>query len=207
MIRQIKLLTKAQLCNFMDLNVFRFTKDKKKKRSALSMGLLWLLLITMLCLYVGTFAYGYSKMGLGQVIPMYLIMISALLILVFGIFKAGSVIFQRNSYEILCALPVSQTAVVISRFFSMYLGNVILSVAVMVPGMAVYAYFNHPGISFYAVGTVGTLFIPLLPMAVATLLGALVTGIASRMRHKSLVTTVLSILLIVHYPFSIEHFE
>ena len=197
MIRQIKLLTKTQLCNFMDLNVFRFTKDKKKKRSALSMGLLWLLLITILCLYVGTFAYGYSKMGLGQVIPMYLIMISALLILVFGIFKAGSVIFQRNFYEILCALPVSQTAVVISRFFSMYLGNVILSVAVMIPGMAVYAYFNHPGISFYAVGTVGTLFIPLLPMTVATLLGALVTGIASRMKHKSLVTTVLSILLIV----------
>lgn len=197
MIKQIKILTKAQLCNFLNLNVFRYTKDKKKKRNTISMGVVWLMLIAMLCFYVGAFSYGYHKIGMGRVVPMYLIMISGILILFFGIFKAGSVIFQQNFYETLCSLPVSQTAIVISRFLSMYLGNVILSLTVMVPGMTVYGYFYHPGIGFYIVGMMGTLFIPLLPMTVATLFGALITAISSRMKHKSLVAATLSILLVV----------
>lgn len=197
MIRQIKILTKAQLCNFLNINIFRYTKDKKKKRNVISVGTGWLMLIAMLCCYVGAFSYGYHKIGMGQVIPMYLIMISGILILFFGIFKAGSVIFQQNFYEILCSLPVSQTAIVISRFLSMYLGNVILSLAVMLPGIAVYGCFYHPGIGFYMVGILGTLFIPLLPMTVATLFGALITGISARMKHKSLVATTLSLLLVI----------
>ncbi len=117
-------------------------------------------------------------------------------------FKAGSVIFQKNFYEILCSLPVSQTAIVISRFLSMYVGNVLLAFAVMIPGMAVYAYFMQPGFSFYLLAIIGTLFIPLLPMTIATLFGALITAISSRMKHKSLVGAGLSVLLVLAILFA-----
>lgn len=197
MLRQIRILTKAQLCNFLNINVARFSKDKKKRTGIVAVSLVWLMLIAMMCFYVGAMAYGYITMGLSRVLPMYLSMISGILIFFFGMFKAGSVIFQQNSYEVLCSLPVSQTVIVVSRFLSMYLGNVILAFAVMLPGIAVYGYLLHPGIQFYVLGVIGTLFLPMLPMTAAVLFGALITGISSRMKHKSLVATVLSMLLVV----------
>ncbi len=149
----------------------------------LGLTAVWFVLAVMLIFYVGALSYGYIQIGLGTVLPMYLITVSSLLIFFFSMFKAGSVIFQKNFYEILCSLPISQTAIVISRFLNMYVGNVLLAFAVMIPGMAVYAYFMPPGFSFYLLVVLGTLFIPLLPMTIATLFGALITAISSFIRQ------------------------
>lgn len=202
MVNQIKHLTKVQLCNFLNLNVLKFSKDKQKRRTMLGLTAVWFVLAVMLVFYVGAFSYGYIQIGLGTVLPMYLIAVSSMLIFFFSMFKAGSVIFQKNFYEILCSLPVSQTAIVISRFLTMYVGNLLLVFAVMIPGIAVYAYFMHPGFSFYLLVVLGTLFIPLLPMTIATLFGALITAISSRMKHKSLVGAGLSVLLVLAILFA-----
>ncbi len=197
MIRQISILTKALLCNFLDINVLRYTKDKQKRSRSLLVGCIWVMLIGILCFYVGGLAYGYILLGLETVVPMYLIMISSILILFFSMFKAEKVIFQKNSYEILCSMPVSKTAIVVSRFLSMYLGNVLLAFLVMIPGMGVYAYFMRPGFCFYFFGVVGMLVLPMIPMTVATLIGALITAISSGMKHKNLVAAFLSVALVV----------
>lgn len=201
MISQIKHLTKIQLCNFFNINVVRFSKDQQKRRVMIGLMVVWSVLMAMFVFYIGAFSYGYIQLGLGSVLPMYFIAVSSILIFFFSIFKAESIIFQKNAYEILCSLPVSQTAIVISRFFSMYVGNVLLAFAVMIPGMAVYAYFMQPELPFYLLAVTGTFFIPLLPMTVAALLGALITAIASRMKHKSLVGAGLSILLVLGIMF------
>ena len=202
MVSQVKNLTKIQLCNFFNINVVRFSKDKQKRRTMIGLMAVWFVLTVMFVFYIGALSYGYIQMGLGSVLPVYLIAVSSILIFFFSIFKAGSIIFQKNFYEILCSLPISQTAIVISRFLSMYVGNVLLAFAVMVPGMGVYAYFMHPGFSFYLLAIVGTLFIPLLPMTIATLFGAFITGISSRMQHKSLVAASLSVLLVLAILFA-----
>lgn len=197
MMKEIKILTKAQLCNFFDMNVLRFSKDKRKKARAIGILVSWAIIFAMIVFYIGALSYSYIMIGLEEVLPMYLIMISGFLVLFFGIFKAGSVIFQRNYYEMLCSLPVSQTAVVVSRFLGMYAGNLLLVLVVMISGIVVYGSMCKQGIGFYLWGIMGTIFIPLLPMTIATLFGALVTGIASRMKHKSLVSSGLTVLLIV----------
>ena len=196
MIRQIRILTKAQLCNFGGFNVMRYSKDKKKRANTLGMGLAWLLVGAVMCFYMGAIAVGYIKLGIGDVVPMYLATIAALIIFFFGMLKAGNIIFQKGGYEGLCAMPVSDVAVVVSRFLSMYISNLVLAVIVTAPGMVVYGYMLNPGIGFYVRGIIGTLFIPLLPMTLATLFGALVTAISSRMKHKGMVSTVLTIGLI-----------
>ncbi len=201
MVRQIRNLTKVQLCNFFNINILRFSKDQQKRRTMIGLMTVWCVLITLFVFYIGALSYGYIQLGIGTVLPMYLIAISSILIFIFSIFKTESIIFQRNTYEILCTLPVSQTAIVVSRFISMYVGNVLLAFAVMIPGMGVYAYFMHPELSFYLLAVVGTLFMPLLPMTVATLFGALITAISSRMKHKSLIGASLSVLLVLGIMF------
>lgn len=197
MVKQIKILTQIQLCNIFNLNAVRFSKDKRKRLNLIGLMAVWLMLLIMMIFYIGALSVGFINMGIGQILPMYLITISSSLIFFFGLFKAGSIIFQKNSYDVLCSLPVSQTEIVLSRFFNMYIGNLLISLAIIVPGIVIYGYYLKPQLWFYIAGIIVTVFLPLLPMTITTMLSAIITAIASRMKHKSLVTTALSILLIV----------
>lgn len=157
--------------------------------------LAWLIVITVIVMYVAILSIGLTKMGMSKIIPVYLYMITSLVILVFSFFKAGSVIFQMKSFEMLIALPLSKTAIVISRFLTMYATNLVMSLLVMLPGTVIYSIGLRPSFSFYITTFLGTLFLPLLPMTLSTAVGAVITGIGSRMKHKSLATAALTILL------------
>lgn len=197
MMRQIKHLTKLELCNLFGLNLFRFSKDRSaRNRTKLLMGA-WVFVIIMVACYVGGLSYGLSLLGMSEVIPAYLITIASLVMFFFGIFKAGSVIFARGGYDILCSLPVSQTAIVVSRYMRMYVENLLFGLVVMVPGMAVYGWFIRPEISFYLIGVLVLLMLPLLPITAAVIIGAAVTGISSRMKHKSLAGALLSVFVVL----------
>lgn len=43
--RQIRLLTAVQLCNLFGFNEIRHTKDKKKKRNAAMMSVVWVFVL------------------------------------------------------------------------------------------------------------------------------------------------------------------
>lgn len=201
MFQQIKILTKLELCNIYQLNVFRFNKDAKNKRRMLGLMAAWILVIAVLAFYVGGLSYGLVYLGLSDIVPTYLITISVLLLFFFDIFKAGSIIFAKNGLDALCSMPVSQTAIVVSRFLRIYVENLGFTLMVMLPGLAVYAWLIHPGISFYLLGIFVILIIPLLPVALSTLIGALITGFSSGMKHKSLVASALTLLMIVAIMF------
>lgn len=197
MLTQIKSLARLELCNIYNLNVFRFTKDKKAKRKSIAMLILWCFLLSILCFYIGGLVYGLILLGLSDIVPAYLFTISSLLIFFFGIFKAEGVFFRKNGYDFLCSLPVTPAAIIISRFFRMYVENLGITLAILLPGCAVFAWLAHPDSFFYLSGTFGLLFLPLAPTTAATLIGVLVTGISSRMKHKSLATSGLTISVIL----------
>lgn len=197
MLKQIRLLTNLHVLNLFGFNEFKHTKDTKKRHRAMAMAAVYALLILILVAYVALLSYGLIAIGLGEIVPLYLFTITSLLILFFSIFKAGSVIFQMRTYESLISLPISKTAIVVSRFFSMYLTNLLLSLLVMLPGIILCGIFMRPGFSFYFYSLLGTVFLPLLPITLATIVGAVITGISSRMRRKSLVNSALTILLVL----------
>lgn len=197
MLRQIRLISRLQLCNLFGLNELRFTKDRKKRNRSVALGVLWLFLILMLMSYMGGLSWILIRFGIPDSVPVYLFTITALFILFFTAIKAGSVIFEAGSYELLLSLPVSKTAIIISRFLTMYTTNLLISLAVMLPGLAVYAVILKPGPLFYLSSLVGTLLLPLLPITLATAVGALIMAVSARMRYKSIVSAGLSLVLAV----------
>ncbi|MBR5128967.1 MAG: hypothetical protein IKU67_02830 [Firmicutes bacterium] len=197
MLREISVLAKLNLCNIYGLNVFLNNKDKKAKKVYIALSAVILLLVAMMAVYVGILVYGYVTIGLGRVIPAYLIMISSLIILMFGLFKAGSVIFERKGYDILCSLPVSSKAIVVARFIRMYVENIIFTLVVMVPGIVVYGVLMKPAMSFYFWGIIVTFLVPFAPMTLAIIIGALITAISSRTKYKSIIGAIIPIIIVV----------
>lgn len=197
MLTQIRILTKLELCNLYGLNVLRFSKDKKSKQKNMGLMALWIILLVMLICYVGGLTYALIYLGLEDAVPAYLITVSGLLIFFFGMLKAGNIIFQREGYDILCALPLRTGAIAVSRLMKMYVEDLLMALAVLLPGIGVYIWNIRPGTGFYLAVLLGTWIIPLIPMAASILMGTLITGISSRMRHKSLLSAGLSILAVL----------
>lgn len=197
MSKQIFQLCRLQLCNLFGINEIRHTKDKAKKARFIGLAAVWIMLIAMLIGYVGAFAYGLAAMGISEIIPMYLYAVASLLILIFSFFKAGSTLFAMKGYEMMISLPVSKASIIISRFLCMYVTNLLVELLIMLPGLVVYGFFVSPSVSFYIVFLLGSLFLPLLPLTVSSILGALITAASARSKHKSLVETVLMLLIVV----------
>ncbi len=196
MMRQIRLLTRISLYGMFGINELRFTKDTGKKVKGCLMGCLWILLIVMLAGYVGMGSYGLAVMGMGQFVPAVLGVSVAMVVFFFTLFKAGPVLFDRKAYEKQIALPVTVRAIIVSRFLSMYITDMLLGFLILLPGMAVYGAVEHPGVSFYLTGIAAGIFLPLLPLTAASVLGALIAGISSRWRYKNLVSILLTLVLI-----------
>lgn len=195
MFRQIRKLVGVTLCNTWGINVARYSNDKKKKRNVIMMALLFLLLACIGITYVALLAHGFIAIGLADIIPSYILMLTSLVILVFSILKAGNILFQMKTYDMLISMPIKPTTIVVSRFLCMYMGNMALSVLTIVPSTIVYGINQKPGGSFYLMMAISIFLLPLIPMTIATAIGALVIAIGSRLKHKNLVTIILSILL------------
>ncbi len=194
--KQIFRLCRLQLINLFGFNEFRHTKDKTKKARYIGLALVWLFLIVMAVFYVGALSYSLGFMGMADVIPMYLYAVASLLILFFSFFKAGSTIFSVKGFDLLLSLPVSRGAVIISRFACMYLTNWLMTLVILVPGLVCYGYFLRPSVVFYIIYFLGSVFLPLLPLTIASVLGAGITAISSRSRHKSLVESILMLAVV-----------
>lgn len=195
MLRQIKLLLALQLRGLGGWNVFRHSKDPKTRRRWLLQACIWGVVGIVCIAYLAGFSLGLAALGLAGVLPALLFLLASALVLLFDLFRAGELLFARP--EPLLALPVSRGAIVASRFLAMYLQDAALSALVLLPGLAVAAASLRPGAGFYLAGAAGVLAAPLLPLAAATVFGAGITAVSARMRHKSLVSALLALLLVV----------
>lgn len=196
MLRQIKLLARVQLANFFGINEARFSKDAKQRRSRIAMLCLMSLLVILFAVYAGMACYGMVQIGAGKLVPVVLAMVVGLIVLVYSILRSGTVLFDRRSYEMLSALPLKPVTVVISRFVTMYAADAGLSLMLFLPAVIVCGWLQRPGVHFYPMMVLGALLLPLIPLALSMLLGAIIYGVAGRMRHKNAVVVVLSMLMV-----------
>ena len=69
-----------------------------------------------------------------------------------------------------------------------------LGLVVMLPGMVVYGVAERPGLTFYLYGFFVILFLPLLPLTAASVVGALIAGIAGRWKRGNLASILLTMI-------------
>lgn len=195
--KQIKALAGAELCNLYGFNVLRHTKDPVERRKKLVVYGIVILLLMFVMVYAGAQSFVLVSFGAGSAVPPYLIAMSGIMALMLAVFKASGTLFRKNSFDIISSLPLSDGAVVFSRFLRLYTESLIISSLIMIPGLVVYAVMCDTDAMFYISAFLGIIATPLIPVAIATAVGALITGIASRMKHRSVVEAVLSVLLVL----------
>lgn len=189
---------KIQFLNQSGLNQLRYESNRKKRGRAV--GVLIGIIALAIVLVGASFAigFGYGLLGMAEVIPSFAFAMVSLITLFFSFIKVNGYLFAFQDYDLLMSLPISDKTIIMSKFLYMYLNNLLFSLGVMLPMGS--AYLMYGSLSVSGKGLVGLMWIvaavltPLIPMAVAALLGTIVAAIGSKSRFKVLIQVVLMLL-------------
>lgn len=180
--------------------------DKKKKRIFYKLaGLIIMLVVMVPCaLLVGAIVYGITS-ALQQLgnnaggisLILYFITIFSV---IFGINVILSVLYFSSDIEYLLPLPIKPSTLVASKFTAAFLGENIMQI--MVVFGAFVGHFLASGFSIFnsIFAIIGTITLPLLPMAYCGIISLLVMAFSSIFKNKKTVnkvTTGLVLLVII----------
>ncbi len=193
----LRTLISLELRSLFGINKFRHTRDKKAKNRYRLLCGVWVFILLMMIFYVGALVFGLCYLGLGNIVPCYLTVISSILIFAFGLFDAGHTVFEKRGYDILTAMPIRPWGVVCSRFAVMYFKDILMTLIILLPGISVYAVMKRPNVLFYLTMLIGALFIPALPLVASTVMGTIIMSISSRMKNKSIIQSVLVCAIVI----------
>lgn len=119
---------------------------------------------------------------------------------VFGsVFATQSQLYEAKDNELLLSLPIPPGKILLARMLILYIQNFIFEAAVLVPCLLVYLQTGGMpplGTAFFLLLI---LLLPLLALALSCVLGWLVALISSRLRNKSIITVVLSLVFLAVY--------
>ena len=192
-----RILLKNMLLATSQLNIYRTTQDKKKKGKVIGAWVGMTIIYIMIIVYSFLSCIGFGEIGLIDIVPLACAMSISGLAFIFTIFRTNGYLFNFKEYDMIMSLPFGEMEVVASRFMYMYMKCLpwYLSVSLsMMVGYIVYAKFSLVGVCAWILLT---LFVPLIPMVVATFLGFCITKITSRFKKRNILTTVLTFVVVI----------
>ena len=194
---QIRNMCSIEIKNILGINVFKNTKNSIEKKRMKGLLVVIAFVILVLMFYMGVMSYGFVVMGADEMVPSYFIMLSVVVVFGFSIFQVGGILFRSDGYQMMVSLPVTTSAIVVGRFARLYLEGLLEVCLVMLPGNLVYAFMLKPGWIFFVNGLISILILPMIPLGVATLIGLLVMGLVSRMKHRAIWETIFTLAFVL----------
>lgn len=196
-------LLKIQLLDFFNINKTLHCNDPKEKRRLYLMSVIFLIVFACLLwvsfMYTFSLARAYKEVGLINLFLPLLMLTSSILTFITTLYKANGLLFRFKDYELLMSLPIKTSIVIGSRVLLLYIMSLLFNVILMLPGCIAYAINTSPHLGFYIVFTITFFFIPLIPIILATFVGALISFIASRFKSTQFVSLILTFAFLIGY--------
>ncbi|MBR3353723.1 hypothetical protein IKG49_04010 [Candidatus Saccharibacteria bacterium] len=119
-------------------------------------------------------------------------MITTLIIVMEGSYKAIDLLFKPRDNDTLLAMPIKKSTIIFARMIKFYLFEMIYCLIFLLPAVVAYATNVDVGMSFYLVAVTMLILIPVIPMAVACLIGLVIAAASGRFKHKTFLQVVFS---------------
>ncbi|MGL4773243.1 MAG: putative ABC transporter permease subunit [Clostridium sp.] len=146
-------------------------------------------------IYINAIAEGLKQLGILDLF-LYVIPIICIAFCLFtSIYKAQGVLFSSKDTELLTAMPIKESTILSSKIIELMVLNYFFLLAILLPTSVVY--YIHLGSNpiFFFLLLVGFIFIPLLPIVIATIISIALGYISSKFRFKNIAYIGLYILL------------
>jgi ABC-2 type transport system permease protein len=128
--------------------------------------------------------------GQGSLLLLYAFLAILVMILFFGLIVVlGTLFFARDS-EFLSTLPVHQRTVFLSKLTMVYISELAISLGLLAPVVIIYGVMANMGVLFYIKAAVIWLFVPAIPLLIASILASLFMGFIGKTRHRSMLAII-----------------
>ncbi len=188
--------------------------NRHKKWSWIIPAALFILFIPLtLIAYLEMVGFVYQSLAvIGQegVILSWGLALSSLIIFIFGIFHVVSSFYFANDVENYLPLPVMPRQIVGAKFLVAVLYEYIMVGIVYLPILFYYGIQQREGILFYLYGLIIAVFVPIMPLVLATLLVMLIMRVVNLGRYRELLKIIgglLSFVLAMTVSFSMQRFD
>lgn len=132
-----------------------------------------------------------------SVIPAIFMATASIMCLITTIYKVNGSLFGFRDYDMMMSLPIPAGTVITSRMVILYSLNILFTSIAVIPSLIAYQLYAPVTPAFWPMAIVALLFIPLVPIVVATVIGSLIAVAASHFKRKtgaSMIITVAALL-------------
>ncbi|MBO7149783.1 MAG: hypothetical protein J6V71_02705 [Clostridia bacterium] len=188
-------LLKVQFLSLFGINK---TANKKKGKAVgvagiFGIAILFVAMISAVAyIYAKMFAETYLVLGKAQEFLTSIFALINVICLIFSFYTSSSNLYGGKDFDLLNAMPIKTHIIVLSKLVFMYLADLIFAVLILIPSVIV---------QFDMLGGVATtnlirlgimaLLLPVFPMVVSIILGALIALISTNFKRKTLVQSLL----------------
>lgn len=193
-----KLLSLIKACMTENMSLFKFGKKNSNKKN----GKIIVVFATIICMGV---IWTYANMFMDQLVPLHLeyilltifAMVTVFLTVIEGIYKVGSLIFNCKDDNLMFSLPIKKSTVLFVRIFKFYVFEVLYNALFLIPAIVVYLRYVSVGFSFYLTALIALLVLPMIPIAISSIIGMITSAISSKSRFKNALQIVLTMAFLV----------
>lgn len=179
------------------INILKYSKDRKKKNAVWGGFAGYSILGIMLMAYCIVAAIGLNFFGFGDSIPALSAGMVVLISFVFTLIKTNGYLFNFKEYDMLMAMPFPVKDIVACKFLYMYIKSAAIEIMISLSMLIGYCFRRDVSVLIILAWIVMALLLPVIPMVLASLLGALIAKLGAGFKHKTLVQTILTFVLVI----------
>ncbi|MEG0586184.1 MAG: hypothetical protein RR504_07330 [Christensenellaceae bacterium] len=192
-------LIKNYLLDSFGFNKAKYTTDSKVKNKNTGYTILMVVVFAILITTVFGMCMGMAKslktIDALYILPTIMMTAASLMALFTTIYKTNGLLFGFRDFDTLMSLPIKTSTIITSRLLILYGMNFVFTLMLMLPCGVAYGIVGQPPFAFYLIFIVTLLFIPLIPIVLATIIGSLIALAASRFKRKNGMNVVFTLVL------------
>lgn len=191
-----------------DMQIFKVKKNNGKSNIMLPLLLSFCLMFAIWS-NVNILFEKISPMHLQFIILSMSVLLASIMTIIEGIYKSGPLIFNCKDDQLLLSLPIKRETVLFIRIFKFYIFELLYNSLFIIPIILAYVrWADFIDWTFFLTSIVMILMLPIIPIVISCILGAISSSISSRFKYKNImqIVTSMTLLLIIFYiSFSIDN--
>lgn len=191
-----KLLSLVRASMTDGMRIFTYRAKDEKSQKIMPLVLAGLMCVLMF-ISANSLAEDLAESGAEYVVLVIFTIFTTMLTVMEGIYKSGSLLFKCRDNDLLMAMPIKRTSIVLVRIFKFYVFEIMYNALFMGPAILAYALNAEIQPSFLLVAVLLLLLLPMIPVAVSCFIGALTAKIATRFRRNVLLQVILSFVFMI----------
>lgn len=195
--RKLYSLIRASMTS--DMNIFKIRQKKDNMKNSLLLPLI-LTFFFMLAIwsYANMFFEKLSPMHLQVIVISLVIFLTSIMVIIEGVYKAGPLLFNCGDDQLLLSLPIKKRTILFVRIFKFYVFELLFNGLFFIP--LIIAYLRWAEVidwTFFLTSFVMFFSLPVIPISIACIIGAIISSISSRFKYKNLIQIIITMTVIL----------